>query len=189
LLCELDRRKALIVHFSHLSNMREGGVFPDDLQNAVVNKDSWNLSCCVIWPGHTMDLPGEVGVIFRPTAVGQVLSTKNDDAGSVQLTDTGQDVSGGDPLSEVTLQTTFDVALGTYNEWRMKGADVTGIFVTSERGISAKKQQSIECDGKFFDDTIGLASFTIAEVFAAFPSFDIFTMTPDGPLKLKRMNS
>lgn len=38
LLAELDRRQALIVHFSHLSNMRADGVFLADLQAAIANR-------------------------------------------------------------------------------------------------------------------------------------------------------
>jgi hypothetical protein len=37
----LGSRKALIVHMSHHLKMRGDGVFPDDLQQAIANKDRW----------------------------------------------------------------------------------------------------------------------------------------------------
>ena len=97
LLDALAQRNALIVHFSHRANMREGGVFPSDLQAAIANAERWTLSCCVVWPGHTMDLPGEVGLILLPTATEQILSVANTDSGSSEL-DCGEEVSGGVPL-------------------------------------------------------------------------------------------
>lgn len=55
----LADRGAVVVHFSHISNMRDGGVFPLDLHDAIANKDAWPLSCSALWPGHGMEPCGE----------------------------------------------------------------------------------------------------------------------------------
>lgn len=54
----LADRNAAIVHFSHHADTRPGSYFPHDLKNAIANNDTWPLSCCVLWPGHQMNLPG-----------------------------------------------------------------------------------------------------------------------------------
>ena len=180
---ELRRRKALIVHFSHKSNMRTGGVFPTDLQMAMTNKDKWPLSCCVVWPGHAMELPGDVGIIFHPTEARQIRSVSNADSGSTLLAD-GQELSGGERLTPANLESTFNVQPGEYNEWRVQDADVTGIFVTSPDTVWAKTHQVMPLDdGQLFRD-IWPKPFAIDEVRAAFPGWSIFTMTASGPVKL-----
>jgi hypothetical protein len=67
LLDALLAREAMVVHFSHHANMRKYGVFPEDLRAAIANKDSWNLSCVVLWPGHRMALPGSIRGHFSTT--------------------------------------------------------------------------------------------------------------------------
>src|SRR5271165_353936 len=128
LLAALDERQAMIVHLSHYAKMREGGVFPDDLVAAIANKAAWTLSCVVLWPGHAMDLPGSIGVIFRPVSVANVVSVCADDAGAMQFPDGAED-SLGSRLSAETFGQTFAVRRGAYNEWRVKDCDVLGIFV------------------------------------------------------------
>jgi hypothetical protein len=174
---------ALIVHFSHLANMREGGVFPADLQAAIANKDCWALSCCIVWPGHTMDLPGEVGLIFRPTATGQILSVANTDSGSSQF-GCGEEVSGGVPLTAETFEETFQVAPNDYNEWRVRGAQVGGVFVVSPDVIWAKIWQPVMLDGVNIGQDIAPAPFTIDQVRAVFPALPLMTMTLQRPMTL-----
>jgi hypothetical protein len=183
LLDGLTDRKALIVHFSHLANMRAGGVFPADLQAAIANKDCWALSCCVIWPGHKMDLPGEVGLILPPTANDQILSVAKTDAGSFQHA-CGADLSAGVPLTSETLEDTFDVAPKDYNEWRVRGAEIGGIFVLSPDGVAAKIRQPLMLDGVQIGDDIAPTRFTIEDVRTAFPGLRLITMTEHGPMTL-----
>jgi hypothetical protein len=181
LTAELTRRQALIVHFSHFSNMREGGVFPDDLQAAIAHKDCWALSCCAVWPGHSMQIPGEVGLIFRPTAVDQILSVANSDAGAQQF-GSGDELSGGNALTPQSLADSFHVKAGDYNEWRVRGAEVCGIFVAHSAGVNAKTIHKIDDGGIFGDDTIAPSPFSIAEVRAAFTALPLVSMTANGPM-------
>lgn len=133
----LENREAVVVHFSHHALMLSGSVFPEDLQNAIQNKDKWALSCSVLWPGHKMKLCGDVGVIFQPT-VASVLSVSNADSGSYAGSD-GTDYSAGYPLDMDTFESTFEVN-GDYNEWRVKGADVAGIFIHNPNCVLVKKE-------------------------------------------------
>lgn len=105
--------------------MREGGTFPTDLLAAIANKDLWALSCCVVWPGHEMGLPGEVGLIFRPTATDQILSVAKTGFGSSQFAGR-EEASGGVPLTLESFEDTFNVAPNDYNEWRVWGAEIAG---------------------------------------------------------------
>lgn len=107
----LEKRKAVVVHFSHHANMRPEGVFPNDLQEAINNKGKWALSCSVLWPGHTMQPCGSVGVMFRPT-VASVLSVSNTDAGAFSGSD-GIDHSGGQPLNADTSRRRFKSSVRT----------------------------------------------------------------------------
>src|SRR5688572_21770465 len=90
---ELSARKAVVVHFSHHAQMRDGGLFPQDMEEAMSNCHNWALSCCVLWPGHSMDLPGSVGIIFSPQHH-HVLSVSPSDSGSYMQPD-GADGSFG----------------------------------------------------------------------------------------------
>lgn len=179
-----EERQAVVVHFSHHSNMREGGVFPDDLQQAIQNKDEWALSCSVLWPGHDMQPCGSVGVMFRPT-VASVLSVSNADSGSFQGPG-GADFSSGLPLSENTFQQTFDV-VGSYNEWRVKGAEVIGIFVHDVDWIEVKKACQIPdpCTGQISLE-IGSMRIGLAEVLDAFDDLPVYTMITSGLVRLDR---
>ena len=95
----LRQRRAAIVHFSHHADMGRGVTFPGDLQDAIAHRDRWALSCHVVWPGHSMDLVGSVGVILDVTSTSQVVSINSRDSGSRQLPD-GSDVFGGMSLSK-----------------------------------------------------------------------------------------
>lgn len=181
---KLEERRAAVVHFSHHAKMREGGVFPTDLQAAIANKDDWPLSCSVLWPGHGMEPCGSVGVMFRPSVV-SVQSVSNTDSGSWATPD-GKDQSGGEPLTAESFERTFRV-VGTYNEWRIRGAEVAGIFVHDLRSILVKKRISVAGlpDGEILVE-IGATSIPLLEVFDAFPALPIFTMAADGPVNVPR---
>jgi hypothetical protein len=59
---------AAVVHLSHYAVMDPTRpIWPEDMRRAIAQKDDFNLSCVVVWPGHSMSLPGSVGVIFKPT--------------------------------------------------------------------------------------------------------------------------
>jgi hypothetical protein len=178
----LEERKAVVVHFSHHSNMRDGGVFPGDMHEAIANKDKWPLSCSVLWPGHQMKPCGSVGVIFKPNAA-SVLSVSNTDSGS-STDNYGNNQSGGEPLTEENFEKTFQV-VGGYNEWRVRGAEVVGIFVHDISCIVVKKHLQVPGlpDGECLH-TIGGKCIPLSEVFDSFPNRPIYTMTPDGLKKL-----
>ncbi|WP_133061206.1 hypothetical protein [Paraburkholderia hospita] len=177
----LAERKALIVHFSHHANMREGGVFPEDLQDAIKNRNQWKLSCCVVWPGHRMNLPGSVGVIFRPRSTTNIVSVSNVDSGSHEGVD-GEDQSSGDPLSTASFAKSFDVEV--YNEWRVLDTDVEGIFVSNPNNIYVKKKQCFQVLDKSYWD-IAMQPIQLSEVMDAFPNHPIITMGPHGPHRLR----
>ncbi len=156
-------------------------MFPDDLQAAIAHKGCWALSCCAVWPGHSMPLPGEVGLIFRPTAIDQVLSVANTDAGAQQF-GCGEELSGGNALTLQTLSDSFQVKAGDYNEWRVRGAEVCGLFVAHASGVNAKTVQKLDDDGLYGGDTIAPSPFSIAEVRVAFGALPLITMTANGPM-------
>ncbi|MGH9439929.1 MAG: hypothetical protein ACRD22_19130 [Terriglobia bacterium] len=180
----LEKRNAVVVHFSHHANMRAGGVFPDDLQEAIRNKDEWPLSCSVLWPGHTMQPCGSVGVMFKPT-IASVQSVSNTDAGSFLGSD-GTDRSGGQPLNEDTFEGTFQV-VGDYNEWRVLGAEVTGIFVHNTCCVEVKRPMQIPGlpDGALLSD-ISVTRIELTDVFDAFETLKVFTMTSSGLTQVGR---
>jgi hypothetical protein len=179
----LAQREACVVHFSHHANMREGGLFPKDLQEAIAHHHKWNLSCCVLWPDHDLDLPGSVGVIFEVRTVTSVISICDGDAGAYQ-SDGGDEFSGGVPLSEESFESTFG-ASGPYNEWRISGAQVKGIFVNNVHSIQAKKRLTFLVNGEL-QDVIASASIALTDVFDAFPNLPIYTMGPNGLEEVSR---
>lgn len=176
----MTQKRAIVVHFSHHANMRDDGIFPDDLINAIANRHIWPLSCSVVWPGHSMDVVGSVGVIFEPT-LDSVLCVSNMDAGSYVLPD-GTDQSGGVPLTADSLAATFEV-VGTYNEWRLRGAEVAGIFVLNSNNIMVKRPMEFDVNGTKFQ-TITAQKIELADVFAAFPSMKIYTMGAAGRIEI-----
>lgn len=180
----LVAKGAAVVHLSHhavMDLMRP--VFPEDLHRAIAKGDEFNLSCVVVWPGHSMPLPGSVGVIFKPTCA-NVVSAANSDSGSTMLPD-GSDGSAGFPLSPQTLASTFDVWIGDYNEWRVRGAEVVGIFVADPLNINVKKKAVQHVDGQEFK-FVGIATITLDEVFSAFLHHSIFTMGSTGLVEIPR---
>ena len=185
LIVALNNRNALIIHFSHYAKMREGGVFPKDLKDAITNHEIWPLSCVVIWPGHEMDLPGSIGVIFKLNSVSNILSVLNDDSGSYYDVEKENDCSGGVILCEDSFEQTFQVNIGQYNEWRVQNADVFGIFVNNPSKNYAKKKLTINEDKISFED-IGLTTIFINEVFESFPGLLVYTMGSNGVEEVKK---
>ena len=179
----LADRKAAVVHLSHHSVMDQNRpIFPADLHGAIAKRSEFNLSCVVVWPGDRMDLPGSVGVIFKPTCA-SVLSVSNSDSGSMTLPD-GSDGSAGVPLSASSLASTFKVC-GAYNEWRVRDAEVVGIFIANPSNIYVKKEQKFDAGGHKFNE-VAATSVSLNEVLDAFPDRKIFTMGPDGLIAVSR---
>lgn len=179
----LDSHAAVVVHFSHFAVMREGVVFPDDLQEAIAHRNDWALSCCVFGPRQRMDLPGSVGIILKPT-VASVLSVSNSDAGASTLLD-GSENSGGDPVITIdSVAASLDIGSHPYNEWRVKGAEVIGIIVANPGHMLAKRSQTFEIDGRE-ETIIAQHPVTFDEVASAFPDLPIYTMSQAGLILLR----
>jgi hypothetical protein len=177
----IKQRRAAIVHFSHHAEMRPGRVFPDDLIDAITNSRHWALSCHVLWPGHSMDLVGSIGVMLEITSASQVISVNNRDSGSWRLPG-GSDQSLGVPLSRQSFEATFNLA-GAYNEWRVQGAIVKGIYVVGDCDIYVKRTL-IAGEGVHRTKTIGLISIAQSEVKSIFPDLSVYTMGSDGLQRL-----
>lgn len=167
---KLAERNAVVVHFSNFANIRHDVVFPSDLKNAIENKDSWHLSCCVVFPQHGMNLPGDIGVIFCPT-VSSVLSVSDRDSGSMVAND-GSDLSMGRPLTCESFEETFNPT-GHYNEWRLKGAEVIGIYVAKQNNLHAK-QRVIVPGGPEPIEAISAESVDLKDVFNNFPDLLVY---------------
>ncbi len=177
----LADHKAAIVHFSHHANMREGGVFPIDLQNAISKCCQWPLSCCVVLPGHQMDLPGSVGVLFEPLAK-QVLSVLHDDSGSATLPN-GDDISDGASLSKESFDNSLAVMPGRYNEWRLQCAKVIGIYVDNPSIIRVKQKQTLQTP---LGPTQYIAHVQVGLAFVkrCFPEQKFYTMSTCGLVEI-----
>lgn len=171
----LTDRGVVIVHFSHFYAMGHDVEFPDDLEHAITFYQSETRSCCALWPGHNMELPGDVGVIFKPTFE-QVLSVLADDSGSSDFE--GAENSGGHAPSEQTILESFNVLAGSYNEWRVRGAEPVGIFVANTNKILVKRKQQILHNGEALE-VINRINIEILSVFGAFPKMSTFTMTAE----------
>lgn len=180
----LEAKGAVVVHLSHHAVMDPNRpIWPEDMRQAIARRADFNLSCVVVWPGHAMSLPGSVGVIFRPDCA-HVISAAGSDSGSTMLPD-GSDGSAGLPLSQESLAATFEVAHGSYNEWRVHGADVVGIFVADPMNIEVKKQMRFVVCGEVIEP-IGPTQISIDEVFAEFPKHPVFTLGTGGLVEIPR---
>lgn len=177
---EMATRRAAVVHFSHHAIMAFDGPFPEDLEHAIAVKDSEARSCCVVWPGHAMDLPGSVGVVFDVT-VENVISVFPNDSGSFDLGD-GMDASNGVPLTKESFDQTFQPT-GPYNEWRVRGAQVKGIFVSDPNHICAKRRfvDASWCRPSYAHvDTVRCEEVSVDFVRQSFPKLRLLKMTSDG---------
>lgn len=158
-------------------------IFPDDLRRAISNTNDLTLSCCALTPRRRMHLPGDVGILLRPK-LSHVLSVSNVDAGASTLPD-GSELSGGKPLTRESVLTSLDPGLEPYNEWRVRGAEVAGIFVSRVDHVAVKKRLSF--DGPFGpEQTIASESVPLGVVFEAFPGFSVYEMGACGLTQLTR---
>jgi hypothetical protein len=178
----LDRERIAVVHLSHYALMRPGVVFPADLLDAISNRDKWILSCCAIWPRHSMDLPGSIGILFRPTSVENVLGVAAGDAGTYIHPD-GSHNSAVEVPSLASLEESVCVDLGRYNEWLLRGAQVAGIFVSDPGNLMAKKTCSQELHGESIE-YVAPVTVSLEELRVTFPGLDIFTMASDGLVRI-----
>lgn len=176
----LKNKNVLIVHFSHDATMREGVYFPNDLLYAINNKDVLNLSCSAIYPGHTMDPVGSIGVIFKPR-VKSIISVCSGDSGSY-MSISGEEYSGGKIPTKKNILESLNPT-GHYNEWRIKGAKVMGIFIRDDDNIQARGETCIEIPpGLITEDSgdcmnlISLKRVTLQEIKETFPHLKIYTI-------------
>jgi len=166
---ELKSRSALIVHFSHHGNMREAGMFPNDLQDTIQNVENWTLSCCVVWPDHKMSLPGSVGVVLRPRSLGSIVSVREIDSGS-STQENGEDWGFGLPLTRESFAGSFAVPAGEYNEWRVRDFDVVAVYVD---GKPLGKKRSVTMINDVPLDTIAPVPVSFEELSGAFPGLPV----------------
>ena len=124
-----------------------------------------------------MKLVGSVGIIFAPL-VKNVLTVDNCDSGSSEYG------SGGKSLTIDSFHESFQVADGKYNEWRIIGAEVKGIFVSNPNHICTRQVVVIPVEGQECVQTTNAERTALDDIFAAFPDLSVFTMGPHGPIKL-----
>jgi hypothetical protein len=129
-----------------------------------------------------MDLIGSIGVLFRPSCA-NILSVSNTDSGSLTWSD-GTEGSLGEQLTVDSFETSFDVADGEYNEWRIQGAAIEGIFVANPASILVKFQTDMGIEG--LEKMHSLKIISINEVFSTFPDHRIFTMNSHGKVEIFR---
>ncbi|MES2281069.1 MAG: hypothetical protein V4542_06620 [Pseudomonadota bacterium] len=179
----VDEERIAVVHFSHFADMGRGLSFPDDMLRAISNTNVWTLSCCALTPGRRIQLPGEVGIVLRPE-LSNVLSVNNGDAGASTLPD-GSELSGGQRPSREAVLKSLDPGLHSYNEWRVFGAKVVGIFVSRVDHVAVKKRLSFDCPiGP--EQTIAWVSVPLGVVFDAFPGLPVYEMGTSGLTQLTR---
>lgn len=177
----VDEEAIAVVHFSHVADMGRDLIFPDDMRRAISNTNVWTLSCCALTPGRRMQLPGEVGILLRPK-LSHLLSVSNGDAGASTLPD-GSELSGGQPPTREAVLRSLDPGLRPYNEWRVRGAEVVGIFVSRVDHVAVKKR--LNFDGPFGPvQTISSESVPLGVVFDAFPAFPVYEMGASGLAQL-----
>lgn len=177
----VGERNVAVVHFSHHGTMNHNVEFPVDLLHAINNSDE-TRSCCAVFPGHEMRLPGSVGLIFEPT-LQQVLSVCSTDSGSTDFG--GEEGSLGDSPTEEAILESLDVRAGDYNEWRIRGAKPIGIFVADPANIEVRKAICLSCGDEVISD-FACKRIQLPDVFAAFPGQPVFTMGDRGIEELDR---
>ncbi len=176
------KRRVAVVHFSHHEVMDHKVQFPDDLNHALMTWESEPRSCCALWPSHNMDLPGSVGVIYRPR-LEHVLSVYNTDSGSSYHH--GQEGSLGEDPSEDSLARSLDeVPTDEYNEWRLRGAPPMGIFVADTSHICVKQWVTPNVPEELVstenNPVLCRVPFRLDGVLAAFPNHCIYTLDKEG---------
>lgn len=179
----LETEAIAVVHFSHVADMGRGLIFPNDMLGAIANKDAWALSCCALTPRRSMRLPGDVGILLRPK-LAHVLSVSSGDAGSSTMPD-GSELSGGDAPSREAVLASLDPGLNPYNEWRVRGAEVIGIFARHSRLVAVKTRH--EFNGPFGrESAIGAEPVPLATVCNALPGLNVYAMGHHGLIELAR---
>lgn len=176
----LDERKIVVVHFSCYGVMGHRVTFPNDLHHALSNYEQETRSCCAIYPGHNMSLPGSVGLIFRPK-YSQVLSVCSADSGSSDYA--GHEGSLGAFPEEDAILESLQVSSGMYNEWRILGAELTGVFVSNPQAIEVKQEVTLALGMERFTE-IGCVRISLQAVKEAFPNLLVYTMGDDGLIQL-----
>jgi hypothetical protein len=181
------QHRVAVVHFSHHARMNHDVQFPSDLNHALETWQSETRSCCALWPGHAMNLPGSVGVIYRPSS-SNVLSVLNTDSGSSYYN--GQEGSFGDEPSEDSLTRSLnEVPSHHYNEWRLLGAPPMGIFVADTSQILVKKWVTPRVpEGLTLDEIepiLVCCQIRLDVVMAAFSHYDIYTLGEQGLVLLR----
>ena len=172
----LDEQKIVVVHFSCHPVMGHRVTFPNDLNHALSSYEQETRSCCAIYPGHKLDLPGSVGVIFRPKYA-QVLSVCSADSGSSDYA--GQEGSLGVSPEENAILESLQVPSEMYNEWRILGAEPIGIFVANPQAIEVKQEVTLALGKERFTE-ITCVSISLQAVKEAFPNLLVYTMGDDG---------
>ena len=176
----LSDRNILVVHFSHFAVMGHSVEFPDDLLHAIFHHKDETRSCCALWPEHKMELPGSVGVIFKPT-IKQIVSVLADDSGSSDFG--GTESSAGEIPTSETLLASLQVPAGRYNEWRVRGAEPIGIFVADIHNIYVKKKVQLHFNGRSSNE-ICCTSITLQSIVEAFPGHPVYILQPSGLCKV-----
>lgn len=120
-----------------------------------------------------MGLPGDVGVLLEIDDPKQIVSVCSDDSGSSQTED-GSDQSLGSEPSLSALNDSLDVVCGRYNEWRVIGAKVSGIYVENTNSMHAKRKVTFEVSGVLYED-IAAESVNLESVKNNFPNLSVFT--------------
>lgn len=176
------QHRVAVVHFSHHARMNHNVPFPVDLHHALQTWRSETRSCCALWPGHAMDLPGSVGVIYKPS-LSNVISVQNTDSGSSDHH--GQEGSLGEaPSADSLTRSLNEVHLQDYNEWRLLGAPPIGIFVADTSRILVKKWVTPSIPDELalaeIEPTLACAPLRLDGVVAAFSNYDIYTLDEQG---------
>jgi hypothetical protein len=176
----MDGWRIVVVHFSCYGIMSQSVTFPNDLNHAISNYETETRSCCAIYPGHNMNLPGSVGVIFRPS-YSQVLSVCSADSGSSDYA--GHEGSMGVYPEEEAILSSLQVPSGMYNEWRIRGAESIGIFVSNPQAIDVKQRVTFAHGIGSFTE-IGCVRISLQAVRDAFPGLLVYTMGDEGLIQL-----
>jgi hypothetical protein len=172
----LKERQVAVIHFSHHAVMGHKVTFPNDLLHAISSFKHETRSCCALYPRHEMDLPGSIGVIFSPK-YSQLLSVSSCDSGSSHYA--GREGSMGAAPEEDAILDSLNVPMGTYNEWRIRGAVPVGIFIANPMWILVKQESTLTVGEERITD-IGCAPISLQAAQMAFPSWPIYTMGAEG---------
>lgn len=181
----LAQKIIAVVHFSHYAVMNHRVSFPHDLIYAIKNYQTETRSCCAVFPDHGMQLPGSVGLILNPK-LSQLLSVCGSDSGSSDIG--GDEGSLGEEPTEDSILRSLCITDGGYNEWRVRGASPSGIFVADPKNIQAKQKVKYTVEEEQYTDIVS-KRICLSQVFEAFPSLHVFTMGFRGLEELPRPRS